>query len=167
MSDKSLSEHWRIHQGTHFFAGYYWADVDTGSATVYLNLVVPAASGSKEIHARFEGTSSFNGTWALYEGASCSGNGTALTAYNSDRNSTNAATMLVYRDPTVSGAGTQIMSQVAGSDSSTPNGSRMGDTAQRGNEIILKYATKYLMAFTTKTDNCRVSMAVQWYEESE
>lgn len=154
-------EHHKIHEGEHYTCSDYDSDVDSTNKDW---LVRAPASGS--VHTTFEIEASKNGLVEVYEAPTTSADGTPLTCYNNDRNSSNTPTLLVFKDPTVSGTGTTRLGVlVMGSDGANPVGDR-GGKSERGKEVILKVSTDYLLRFTALNDNTRVSMDLEFYEVS-
>ncbi len=151
-------EHHHIHEGIHYTCNDYDNDVDTAEKEW---LVKAPATG--RIHVTFEMVASKNGVIEAFEGPTTSANGTGLTCYNSDRNSANTATLLVFKDPTVSVDGNRLGVVVIGSDVVAPTGARGGRTT-RGQELILGVSTNYLLKFTALGNDTRVSMNLEFYE---
>lgn len=152
-------EHHKIHEGEHYVCSDYDNDVDI-TGPKYWHFKSPATG---RIHFIFEIISSKNGLIEFFESPTITGNGTALTCYNNDRNSTSTTTLLAYYDATASADGTKLLSFVVGSDGANPTGAR-GGSQQRVHEFILKANTSYLIKHTATTDNSRVSMTADFYE---
>jgi len=155
-----LSEHHKIHEGSHYTTVDYDNDVDIATPK-YWHIKTPDTAVVPHFVWRVK--ASLNGLVELFEAPTTSANGTALTSRNNDRNSSNTATTLFYYDPTVTGDGTRIDVDVIGSDGANPVGADGGDMS-RDMEWLLKRNTAYLIKFTAGTDNCRVSLHMSHYE---
>jgi hypothetical protein len=154
-------EHHKIHEGDHYECSDYDSDVDI-TGPKYWHIKTPA---SGRTHLTFEVIAARNGLLEFFENPTITGDGTLLTCYNNDRNSSNTPNTLFYYDATASSDGTKLDTFVIGSDGSNPVGDRGGDN-RRNNEWILKASESYLIKFTAATDNCRVSMQSEFYEVS-
>lgn len=97
----------------------------------------------------------------FYETPTLTGNGTALTAYNNDRNSVNAVTALFYKDPTVTSPGTKLQNDLIGTNNPK---TRLGGNIRQVTEIILKQNTSYLLKNTVTNNGTRVSFNLELYE---
>jgi hypothetical protein len=101
-------------------------------------------------------------TVAIFEGADRTG-GTALTAYNVDRNSAFTSSMVVAHTPTGGTTdGTQIKKWA------TPT---VGDAFRRvgwssGEAIQLKRGTKYCVVVTDVAGGCNISTTLTWIEQA-
>lgn len=99
----------------------------------------------------------------LYEGPTVSDEGTALTPWNRQRNSANAATVVVKHTPTVSGVGTALHNgEWQGSTGVGVSRNQGGSRATQ--EIDLKENTTYLFRITARASNVRASISLDWYE---
>lgn len=99
----------------------------------------------------------------IFEGCTVSANGTALTQINRNRNCTTASVLNVYRDPTVTGDGTEISKhKIFSAQNKTPITS-LGDV----DEWVLKYDTNYLVRFTNNSGGVGdVEIHMSWHEPS-
>jgi hypothetical protein len=95
----------------------------------------------------------------IYEGATLSNNGTALTTYNRDRNSATVGSTLFYHTPTVTATGTLILGSIhpVGTDAL----SLMSDY---DHHLILKANTKYLIRMASTSGSNSYTMLYDWYE---
>lgn len=150
--------HHKIHEESHYFCSDYDDDVDTGTPKLW-RLTTPATGN---VHLTFTAQTTLNGLLELYENATISAAGTTLTAFNSDRASTNTSTVGHAKDATVSAAGTLLKSYVMGSDGANPVGADGGDTSH-DKEIILKASEDYIFKFTAGTDNARITLNLEYY----
>jgi len=153
-------EHYQIHEGNHFFATDIDSDVDIASPKLWLVIAPP----SKTAHLLMTVHSSKNGTLEIFEAPTTTDDGTAVTAFNNDRRGggPQAATLQVLKDPTVSDNGTLLFTQVMGDDSTSGKGT--GGPAEPESELIVNESTKYLIKYTSLSDNNRLSIDVDWYE---
>ncbi|MHC4643870.1 MAG: hypothetical protein ACYTBJ_00110 [Planctomycetota bacterium] len=128
----------------------YWHIKNVGFPTVpHIELAV-SVSGS--------------GLLEFFEDPTTSADGTALTAYNYNRNSSNTPNALFYYDPTVTVDGTRIDVQyIPGGDRLQ---TRVGSAARGGIEWVLD-SEQYLLKFTPDADNTAISLSVGFYEESK
>lgn len=96
----------------------------------------------------------------LYEGGTVTG-GTALPAYNHNRNSTNVPGMVVAENPTVSALGSAIwVGLLTGSKQSSGSSDRALD------EWDLKASTTYLLRVTsTAAAGIKAVVRMNWYED--
>lgn len=153
-SFKSIDiQHARIHLQQHYNANDS-AVITSGNNKDYL-LITP--NTTTRCHFIFSVETDGKATVLLNESAITSANGTGLTAYNNDRNSANVATLSIYEDPTVTGAGTTILPFLVGS-SQKAGGNNRGEE-----EFILKQNTKYLLRITAAA-NLDAVVKLNWYE---
>ena len=147
--------HGEIHEGDSFVAYYHDADADDAD-TVNLRLVTPNTAA--RIHLFFDITGTLATTWEIFE--SCTHNaGTAVVAYNKDRNSANTATLVVTHTASGGADGTVIDCGTFG------DGKKSGGQERGGEEFILKQNTVYLLKATSHAANNRISIRARWYEE--
>lgn len=154
-------EHHEIHEGNHYFiAGY---DTLASAATIKFVVTTPA-SGTIEAHMTFGITGSSVFEMGVYEGLSGYLGGTALTAINNDRNSTNTSELTVVLDPSgLTYSGTLIDSfKVGSSDKKNP---QIGE-GTRDRELILKFGTIYLFEITSGAADNVISYKGNWYENA-
>jgi len=154
------AEHYQIHVGNHFFAGDIDEDVDITTPKEWLIIAPP----SKAAHVMATVRSSKNGKVEIFEAPTTTDDGTAVTAFNNDRRGggPKAATLQVFYDPTVTDDGTLLLPLAVGDDSSSGKGS--GGLSDAESELIVNESTKYLIKYTSNSDNNRVSIVVDWYE---
>lgn len=101
--------------------------------------------------------SSLEADYKLYETAVTTGDGTALTALNRNRNSATAATSVLTHTPTIAGGseGTLLVSRHWLSGKGTDDSERW----------LLKQNTKYLIRVTNSTSSVnKTNIIVDWYE---
>jgi len=99
----------------------------------------------------------------IYEDADVDSDGSAVTAYNNNRNSSNTTDIvLLQTDGTVNTAGTKILAQRSGV-SGNENKSQQG-AGKRDNELILKQNSTYRFIFTSGGASNNFSYCGEWYE---
>lgn len=150
-------EHLEIHAGDHYFIKD-WSDI-AGSATVDFLVVTP--NTTKWAHMVIEFSFEAEANITVYEGATTSANGTAITINNRQRNSVNTAGVTAFTGPTVITTGTSIARYKAGA------GKSAGGEVRAAAELILKQDTKYLIRVvndTVTTNWC--DYIADWYEHT-
>jgi hypothetical protein len=154
-------DHLQIHRSVTYTISEQITVDDSGGATpvAYYLLTVPASTYP---HLRTISTSSDGGPYTveLFESPTTTANGTAKTAHNNDRNSSNTSGTTVYTGPTVSADGTLLESVLAPST----RGSAGFDSTE---EWILKASTNYLIKITNNTSGAGTSefaITFAWYE---
>ena len=158
------SVHHEIHEGDHYTAISYDADTDIATPKRW-SLVAPDTT--VRCHVVFEvevGVS--GGVIEFSESPSVLAAGTAITAYNNDRNSANTATMLVNQDTTTQAPnndGTILTSETVGSAGAQ---AKFGGTTNNRYEWILKQATTYIVKLTATANNTVSTIRVRWYEHT-
>ena len=154
-------EHHEIHEGDHYF--YTNSNVIASAGTQVFLLTTPDTA--KWAHMTFVATGSAITQVDLYEAGDRVGD-TAQTARNSNRNSLNAAGLVIHKGVTGAGStdGTLIWTIKSGAATQQ---SRAATIAQRNNEIILKQNTKYLIRFTSGTADNLTNLQLEWYEHTD
>jgi len=150
--------HHEIHEGKHYTAYIYDADMSTGSS---LSLLVTAPA-SGETHLAGLVKSSGAGSFVWSEAPNASG-GAAITPYNNNRQSSNSASTTVVSDPTITSAGTTLLQSDVGA-TGTPQ-TRVGGEFAARQEWILDTDTAYLLEYTSAADSNKVTLIFEWYEE--
>ena len=150
-------EHYKVHLGTFYTVTDYDADVDNASPK-YWHIITP--NTIIRIHIKIAVAVDAPGLIQFYENPTTTGNGTIITAYNNDRNSSNIATCVHYYDPTVSNDGTLIEAFRIGAGGKQ----KIGGDARQFAELILKQNEQYLIKFTPDSDNAEVTFNSQFYE---
>ena len=104
--------------------------------------------------------------FVAYEGATTSNDGSALTAHNVNRNSSNTPNLELYAAPTITDPGTEIFTLW-----SPPTGTGTGQSANgisnvgQGSEWILTPSTKYYIVLTNNSGSTiDWSYEFSWYE---
>ena len=150
-------EHHEIHGGSSFTTSYK-ADISNGAN---LDLLVVTSDTTKWAHLTYEMDVELETDILIYEGVTATA-GDAVVAYNRDRNSLTAATVVVTSTPTSITPGTTLIrSYHLGS------GRSLGGGARATHEFILKQNTKYLIRLTNSTTNNNyMSVKLDWYEHT-
>lgn len=154
-------EHHEIHAGSHFFYYNYDSEVDTAGPKYYR---ITTPNTTKWSHMTFTLYSEGIGTWELFENPTVNAAGTAATVFNSNRNSTKTATLIIAYDATSTADGTLLATWRTGSGTTAP--SRIGGESSRDKEIILKQNEDYFLKFTPDADNAKVKAELEWYEHT-
>lgn len=152
--------HNEVHEGD-----YYTFNVTSAVATgATFDVLLVTPDTTKYCHMLLEAATVLGGTVDVYEAAVATP-GTAVPAYNSNRNSLNTAGLSVTHTPTGITAGTTIIYRMLLTIGS--GGSRTGSGTRSVSEIILKRNTTYLVRFTGVSSNGN-SYLVRgfWYEHT-
>lgn len=149
--------HHEIHEGDHYFIKGW---MDLTNAQVF-DFLATTPNTLKWAHMIVAFSSEAESHITIYEGTTTSADGTAVTAVNRDRNSTNTAALVVTHTPTVTNVGTQIASYKMGSMQ------KAGGEVRGNNELVLKQNTKYLIRITNDTAlNNWLDYLADWYEHT-
>jgi hypothetical protein len=150
--------HHRVHEGKYWTVTDYDGNVQA-AAPKYWHLKAPDTA--IRCHTVMAIAVNDETLIELYEAPTLTGNGTALTAYNNDRNSATAATCLFYNDPTVTAPGTKLQNDLIGTNNPK---TRIGGNVRQVTEIILKQNTSYIIKNTVTNNGTRVSFNLELYE---
>lgn len=154
-------EHHEIHSGSH----YYVCGDSTIDTSDTLEVQITTSNTAKWIHLVYEFQSTQQTAFHIYETATVTADGDAVTALNNNRNSTNTTSLTLFQTGgTVTVDGTLIYSQLTGVSGNLVQ-SRQG-IAGRNNEIILKQNTTYRFLFISSGDNNTLSYCAEWYEHT-
>lgn len=153
-------EHHMVHKGKYFFVTDYDSDVDIATPK-YWHIKSP--NSTTRIHLVIMLTTDLAAVIEFFESPTTTDDGTQLTAYNADRNSTNTPTATFYYDPTVSADGTLLQKDRLGTDKPP---SRLGGHIRNATEFILKQNTAYLVKISPESDNTKISLNIEFYEVS-
>ena len=150
-------EHYQIHAGNTFTV---LEVIDLGNGAVHDNLIV-TPNTTRWAHLVWEIEHELETQILFYRGTTYSDNGTEISSFNRDGNSTVNATTLVYHNPTVTDVGILIATIQQG------DGKKAGGADREANEFILKQNTAYLIRITNLTvNNNLVSIKLNWYEHT-
>jgi len=156
--DGLITEEWdhtAIHSGQVWRVGSY----QTIGASSTLSVMM--TTGTEEnVHVSFAVNTNGPGVAQFFESTVASG-GTALTAKNALRSSTNTSSATLVTDPAISTTGSAIGVNVVGSE---------GFKSEIGGSIesrvwILKASTNYLVRFTADAASCRTVIRMIWLED--
>ncbi len=148
--------HHMVHAGQSFTVSHT-ADV-AGAGTLDFLIVAPNTSARAHITAEVD--VELETDMKLYEAVTATA-GTALPAYNRDRNSAKTATVVITHTPSNITEGTTIIRA-----NHMGSGKSYGGGERATHEFILKQNTKYLLRFKNESANTANYMAVKldWYE---
>lgn len=148
------SVHKHTHEGRYFSGGYYNAAVANGDT---VDILIQA--GTESTHAKFKAVCGGDSTLQVYEGATFSAAGTAVTMSNHNRGSAKAFDGTVTHTPTITGTGTQINGTAliaagvsgGGGGGGGSSGGRGSDSNSFASEFILAASTDYLVRITNNS----------------
>lgn len=148
--------HHKEHDGDAYLA---WDREDLSNAQVFnYSLITPDTT--KWVHFILEAISEKEMFVQMWEAATLTA-GTALTAYNKNRNSSTTAKATVTSTPTSITTGSVLLMEDQWGSGKEGGGSRGLE------EFILKQNTKYLIRFTNLTANANfLSVHFNWYEHT-
>lgn len=147
--------HCEVHEAESFTASYK-ADV-AGSANMDLLIVTP--NTDIRAHFTYELDVEAETDIILYEAVTATA-GTAVVAYNRDRNSTTAATVVVTHTPSAITEGTTLIRSFH-----LGSGKAFGGGDRAVHEFILKKNTKYLFRLNNVTASANyMAVKLDWYE---
>lgn len=150
-------EHHEVHEGNHYFAGSY---TTLGTSGV-LDIIIVTPNTAIRMHYTAIVNSTAEMIAAFHEGVTETGDGAAVSIFNSDRNSSNTSTITMSTDPTtVSDTGTLLRAHSGGSTGPFA----VGSAARSTSENILKQNTKYLIRITSNAADNIIDWEVIWYE---
>ncbi len=153
--------HHEIHEEERYSISHVDTDVDDNDEVDILVQV----GANKELHTTFAFALNGLAQIAIFEGTTFSSAGTAITAYNLDRASSNTSDATITHTPTISSVGTLIYnSMIPGG--STGGQRTVGDTGQARFEFLLNKSTDYTYRLTNiQGDNLTGSINLDFYEE--
>jgi len=151
-------EHHMVHDGYSYSVSDHDSSVDIASPK-YWHIITP--NTAKRCHVKIAVISDHAALVEFFENPTTTANGTALAAYNNDRNSINATTMSFYYDPTVTADGTRLVVEYIGTYNPK---TRIGGSSRAETEFILKQNEQYLVKVTPENDNTKVTVQIEFYE---
>ena len=153
------------HHETHAGSHYFYKDTATLGENASTSYVIVTPNTTKWAHLTWTATGSAITQADLYEGpAELSGTGAQQTIFNSDRNSTNTSGLKIWdANGGVEPTGTLLYSIKSGS---ATNQARTPGSSERGNEIILKQNTKYMLRVTSGTASNLTNVLLEFYEHT-
>ena len=154
--------HHEIHGESHYFGKQSSSLTGAGTTGDFLFVTPNTAT---RIHAKATFSASDEFLVQLYEGTTTTtpnNDGTPVTTFNNDRDSSNTAELLAYTAPSVATLGTLIWEGYL-----TGNRGVSGVDLNFGYEIIAKTNTKYLFRITkTNSGTHRIDTDFYWYEHA-
>lgn len=148
--------HHEVHVGSSYFA-FKDTSVNSGDSLV---LLIRTPNTTKWAHFGFEVIANGEIEFTLIEGVTVSDTGTAMTEFNANRNSLNAATVAINYTPTVSG-GTRVYHARLGS------GRNAGEIHGTGEEIILAQNAAYKLRAIARATPVFFTVYMSWYEHTD
>lgn len=155
-----MHEHHEIHEGNHYFI----CGFETLASDALADFVVQTPDTTTAVHMVFGVHSTSRLEFYLYESVDAGSDGSAVTPFNNNRNSTNTSSLVVSKNPTINSLGTLLYSQSKGLAGATPAGADSAGIVDRLKEILLKRNTKYLFRIKSKDNGNIVSYCGEWYE---
>lgn len=150
--------HYKTHRGQYFYVGHLnLALAGSGNFDILVN------PGDKRAHVKLDAVLNTHGVIYIYEAPTITSNGTALTARNANRSSSNTPTLTAYHTPTVSSVGTLLIAQVitGGGFGANKIGS---DISKEEDLFILAKNTDYLFRINNLSTTSAASMYLGFYE---
>lgn len=148
-------EHKRIHEGNHYSVSYFFDGIaDSGTTELLLKTtnctLLPHLTGMVQ--------SNLAGKIEFFENVTLTADGTALTALNNHRASTNTPSCTIYHTPTAATGGSILFrSALFG------GGKNEGGNSVREKEFILATNQKYLLRFTSWAASNTCNMILDFY----
>jgi hypothetical protein len=155
-------EHYQIHEGNSYKAGYQDTAMDTDDE-ILLCFTSPDENSGKEAHWALTAQCTGPVTIYIYKGPTLTDEGTAVTPKNRNQNSDNEAEMAVKHTPTVDGAayGTKIVEKWIGSSGFKTT---IGDEVRGHAEWIFETDEQYLVRMVAEGDAQKGAIGGNWYE---
>ena len=154
------TEHREIHKGNHFF----YANTYEIAGSTTTNFILQ--TGAKEIHFTFALSSTVAGiSYDTYEEVTANEDGTLVTPLNNYRESASATTVTIRLNPTgISTVGATLLRAIRSGNAGATAFQTSGNV-DRGNEVIFKANTKYLLAITNLSASTNyINFDANWYE---
>lgn len=152
--------HHEIHSGNHYKAGFMDVAMSSND-TVELLFVTP--NTAQWAHWTLVGQSTGAVKIEVFEGTIASVNGTVVTSFNRNRNSSNTSSSIVYHTPTVTNDGTKMVTKYLGSEGFKED---TGGEGRGDSEFLLKQNTKYLVRLTALSTGIVGAIGGDWYEHT-
>jgi hypothetical protein len=157
--------HWMVHRGYMFEVGTSTAVLANGTTASFL-INLTSATITNELHLVFNASLGGQGKIDIYENAIYNSSGTALTAYNMDRTTTNVcqAGIIFSANPLeITTLGTKIYTTLSPGGTSVQT--RIGGSTRAATEWILKPGNSYSVVITNSSGgNIAVSLSLEFYE---
>jgi hypothetical protein len=152
--------HHEIHDGNGYVVTHVSAVLALSATATYL-VVVPTAGVAP--HVLIEYGSEQRSTFKFYESPDVSTVGTAMSAINRSRSSSNTASTLFYVTPTVTTVGTLLYQGYIGTAAGTA-GRFAGGSVRGETEWILKKGNSYLAQIMAQSASQTVNIEFDFYE---
>jgi hypothetical protein len=149
-------EHHKIHSGSHFFVEGYMSF--SNGQVVDFTFITPNTTEWTHMTFKIEGTAALS--VEIHEGATVDAAGSAVTAYNNNRNSAHATTLTIRTGDTFTDEGTMIAASYAGANKTI-------GVVGRSREIILDQNSTYIFRITNETSANLISWLAEWYEHTD
>lgn len=151
-------EHHEIHAEDH----YYMSGNATLEITAHKIFSLLTPNTEKKTHLTFNVIGSDKTALVIYEGGSAdtASAGTAASVFNSYRDSSNVTGNVVKEDPSIVDTGDIIFDFSAGANN-------QAGFVSRGNEIVLKKNTFYILDMISGNNNNLVNWLPEWYEHTD
>ena len=153
--------HHEIHDGSHYYIkGYVELDTDAD-----IDFCITTPDSTKWGHMLFSISGTSITTIEIYEGSTYSTAGSAVTAINNNRNSTNTSVMSIASERSITALGTKISASKFGT-ATNPGNPLAGGSAAREDEVILKQNTSYTFRIISGADGNTIDYRANWYEHT-
>ena len=158
--------HRKINKNRKFFSASLSAGRTTTGGNTDLDFNISTTGCTDKVHFQAIVQSNKDALFKFVEAITTTGGaGTGVTAYNHDRNSTNAAALVVKHTPTASTTGASAAVLASGHVNNYKTYYLGGENHQR-EEWVLKTGTQYLLRVTAEDSTCDIYTNMKWYEES-
>jgi hypothetical protein len=160
--------HHEIHSGSHYYNALH---VDVPADDV-LDIRATMPNTTKWLHWLWTIVTEAEFQLTLYEDCTINTAGTSLTAFNSNRNSTNSSGLtafdyIVNADLADANVDTTVGTPIFG-PVHTGSGRSVGGSASRDSEKVMKQNSTYCMRFENLTNAAKyVSWDFEWYEHTD
>jgi len=158
------NEHYEIHEGELFTSAVVSASAASGTN---INILMSAHSGEAS-HMVFAVVFDGPVLASLFESVTLSATGptrTAITAYNRNRTSSNAASLPLSAGGNLTANGTTLISMQLGGINYNPGTiARFGGSTRGESEWVLDPTKSYTFQVKSLAANTSVSVALEWYE---
>jgi hypothetical protein len=146
--------------GAHFFV---YASTSLGSTDAAKTYLVETPDTTKWAHMVFDMDGSAITQFDIYEDSGYDATTDKyLTAYNANRNSTDAAGVVVSEDPTTDATIGTLLTTYKGGAATNQSRSATGKDISRA--MVLKQNSKYLISIDSGTDANLINFDIHWYE---
>ena len=126
-------------------------------------ITITTPDTDKEIHFTMTAQSTGAATVQLFRTPTLSAAGTAVTPFNRNENSDTVSVATVKHTPTITANGTKISEKWVGGDGFKTS---VGGEHRGDSEIILKRNTTYLILGTANADAIKLAVGADWYEHT-